>query len=174
MIRPVVGLALASLLLTSCMSFSDRSFRPVTHALQRQLPGLELEKEFSIAVGGTWFNLLDVVAVGVDFDFSKVKRFQLAVYNVATPLDARTLEVERSLMARDPRLSWETVVRVRKEQQQTWIMVGLNEARQRIDAVSVLVLDNEELVLINASGDFQQMLAFAFNPIKDQPGSVNL
>ena len=37
--------------LSSCMSFSDRSMRPVRDSIARQLPEIRLEKEFAVSLG---------------------------------------------------------------------------------------------------------------------------
>ena len=169
----IVVLSLILLLISSCMSFSDRSFKPVKREIVAQLPGLDLRKEFAISIGPVMFNTIDAISIGSEFDFSSIHKVQVAVYEVAYTADLSGLDVERSLMARDPGLSWQTVVKVREDSQYTWIAVGINENKASIEAVSVLSMERGELVLINVNGDLEEMIEFAFNSVKGKRGAVN-
>ena len=155
---------------TGCMSLSDRSFTPVMQEIATQLPELEMRKEFAMSIGSAMFNAIDVIAIGSEFDFSAVDKMQIAVYEVAYGADLSELDVEKSLMARDPTLSWQTVVKVREEDESTWVMVAVNETRNTIEAVSIMVLEQGELVLINVTGELQDMIEFALNPARKAGG----
>ena len=168
-----VLLILLLFFVTGCMSFSDRSFRPVKREISAQIPGLNLRKEFAVSIGSAMFNTIDAITIGSEFDFSSIDKVQVAVYEVAYSVDLTGLDVERSLMARDPALSWQTVVKVRKEGEYTWIAVGINEKKASIEAVSVLAMEQGELVLINVNGELEEMIEFAFNPVKGKRGAVN-
>ena len=57
---------------------------------------------------------------------------------------------------------------MRKEDEQVWVLVGMDLERDSLDAVSVFVLGNDELVLINVDGDLNRMIEFALRPASDQ------
>ena len=161
----VVGLS------TGCMSFSDRDFAPVTDEIVRQAPQLQLRKEFAISIGSALINTVDVLAVGSEFDFSDVDKVQVAVYEIPFDSDLSQFDVEDSLRARDRSLTWETVVKVKESFERTWVLVGINEQRQSIEAVSVLNLELGELVLIHVDGELEQMIKFAFDPVRGERGA---
>ena len=163
-------LSLAIVLLNSCMSFSDRSFNPVKREIRSQIPDLDLEKEFAVSIGPAMFNAFDAITVGSDFDFSSIDKVQIAVYEVDYSADLRELDVEKSLMARDPRLNWQTVVKVKKQGEFTWVVIGIDEGKNSIEAVSILVMEQNELVLINVNGELEEMIEFAFTPVQGHKG----
>ena len=81
------------------------------------MPEIRLEKEMAVAVGGGVFNFLDVINSD-DVELSTVDHLQVAVYKVYP----RGVEVnfsdemfQESLLAKDPTLTWERIVKVREE-----------------------------------------------------------
>lgn len=171
----IAGLFLAqTATMTACMSFSDRSFRPVKNEISKQYPELKLEKDFAVSVGATMFNTIDLFAFGSEFDFSSIDKVQVAVYSVSHVTDLSNLNIEQSLMARDRKLNWQTVAKVREAGQFTWVLVGVNEGRQSIDGVTILVLERNELVMINVRGDLKEMIEFAMKPVKGERGAVRI
>ena len=46
-------------------------------------------------------------------------------------------------------------------------LVGMDLGRNSLDAVSVFVLGNNDLVIINVDGDFDRMIKFALQPASD-------
>jgi hypothetical protein len=169
----LMALFLMLIFTTGCVSFSDRSFRPVKRDIAAQLPELTLKKEFAMSMGSAMFNTIDFITIGSDFDFSSIDKVQIAVYEMKNTSDLRSLDVERSLMARNPDLNWQTVVKVRELDEYTWVMMGLNSDGNRIEALSILVMEQDELVLINVNGELEKMIEFAFEPIQGERGSVN-
>ena len=156
---------------TGCMSFSDRDFAPVTAEIARQAPHLQLRKEFAVSIGSALLNTLDVLAVGSEFDFSDVDKVQVAVYEIPFDSDLSEIDVEDSLRARDRSLTWETVVKVKETYERTWVLVAINEQRQSIEAVSVLNMEQGELVLIHVDGELENMIEFAFDPVRGERGA---
>lgn len=152
--------------LTSCMSFSDRKMRPVRNSIEEQLPEIRLEKEFAISMGGGLFDILDIVTLN-DADLSAMDHVDVAVYSVygrGQEVNFARLNFEETLFAKNRRLTWETIVKVRQEEEQVWVLVGMDLKKDSLEAVAVFVLNQEELVLINVDGDMQQMLEFAMRP----------
>jgi len=159
---------------TGCMSFSDRDFSPVTSEIARQAPQLQMRKEFAISIGSALINTVDLLAFRSDFDFSDVDKVQVAVYEIPFDSDLSKVDVEDSLRARDRSLTWETVVKVKKSWERTWVLVGINEQRQSIEAVSVLNMEQGEMVLIHVDGELEHMIEFAFDPVRGERGAFTL
>lgn len=152
--------------LAACMSFSDRPFRSTRDSIQEQVPDISLEKEFAISLGNSMFSFLDVVSLN-EADISELDHVQVAVYSVESggrEIDFNDIDFSDTLRGRDKNLHWETIVKVRDEGEQVWVLVGMDLSRNSLDAVSVFVLENNELVMINVGGDFDRMIEFALQP----------
>ncbi len=158
---------LALLLLTSCMSFSDRELRPVRDSITAQLPDVTLKKEFAVSMGAGMFHLLDLVTFN-EADLSELDRVRVAVYEIETrrrdPVDLREVNFNNSFAARYPGLNWETIVRVNEQDERVWVLAGMNPRRQVLEAVSVIALEHNELVLVYVDGDFEDLIEFALEP----------
>ena len=173
--RKIIVLTALSLLLVNCVSFSDRAMRPVRNSITSQMPEIRLEKEMAVAVGGGMFNFLDVINTD-DVDLSAVDHLQVAVYQVyprGGEVNFSDEVVQESLLAKDASLTWERIVKVREEDEQVWVFVGINEKDFALEAVSVFVFERDELVMINIDGDLNQMLEYAFEPARGHRGAYN-
>lgn len=156
--------------LTACMSFSDRSFRSARNSLTEQVPDITLEKEFAISIGSGFLGLMNVITMD-QAELSDLDHVQVAVYNVDTGgqrLDFNDIDFSETLHSRGANLHWETIVKVRDEGEQVWVLVGMDLARDTLEAVSVFVLDNDELVMINVDGNLNNMIEFALRPASDR------
>ena len=160
---------------TGCMSFSDRAMRPVRNSISQQMPEIRLEKEMAVAVGGGMFDFLDIITMN-EADLSEVDHLQVAVYQVY-PRGAEanfTDDIfQESLMAKDASLTWERIIRVREDGEHVWVFVGMDLDRQMLEAVSVFVVESEELVLMNMDGDLNALLEHAFSPARGHPGAFS-
>ncbi len=160
-------------LLSNCMSFSDRAMRPVRNSIVEQMPEIRLEKEMAVAVGGGMFDFLEIISDS-EADLSEVDHLHVAVYQVY-PQGGNTRfsdEVfQESLRAKDASLTWERIVRVREQDEQVWVYVGMDMDRQALEAVSVFVVGKDELVLINMDGDLSEMIEYAFEPARGHRGA---
>lgn len=163
------------LLLAGCMSFSDRAMRPVANSIREQLPEIHLEKEFALSVGDGMFNVIDLTTASAAGDLSEMDHVHVAVYKVFSsdqPVDFSALNLEQTLMTRDTRLHWETIVRVRKTDEQLWVLVGMDLQKQTLEEVAVFSLGRDELVLINVDGELEDLLRFAMQPAQEHRGTL--
>jgi hypothetical protein len=128
------------------------------------VPDISLEKEFAISLGNSMLGFLDVLTLN-EADISELDHVQVAIYNVE--LGGQEIDFSDTLRSRGENLHWETIVRVRKEGEQVWVLVGMDLERNSLDAVSVFVLENSDLVMINVDGDFDHMIEFALRPASD-------
>ncbi|PCI76660.1 MAG: hypothetical protein COB20_10050 [SAR86 cluster bacterium] len=155
--------------LTACMSFSDRPFRSARNSIEEQVPNIRLDKEFAISIGNSMLTFLDVVSLN-EADISELDHVQVAVYNVESggqKIDFNEIDFSDTLRSRGKNLHWETIVKVREDGDQVWVLVGMDRSRNSLDAVSVFILENSELVMINVDGDFDHMIEFALKPASD-------
>lgn len=172
-VRILILLVLSSL--TACMSFSDKPLRPVRNSISEQMPEIRLEKEMAVALGGGMFNFLDLITLS-EAELSEVDHLQVAVYEVIPHGLENNFSDEifqRSLQEKDASLQWERIVRVREDGEHVWVFVGMNLREQTLEAVSVFVVESNELVLINVDGGLEELLRFAFEPSRGHRGSYD-
>lgn len=154
---------LCCLSLAACVSFNDDHFDSVEGSLRGQMPDISLKKEMAIGLGSGLFDLLEIVDSS-EADISEVSHVRVAVYQV-TPRRGHTefsdAVFDQALRSQGTELSWERIVRVREETEQVWIFAGLNERRQMLEALTVFVLEENELVLINLNGDLGELIDYA-------------
>ena len=156
--------------LTACMSFSDRSFRATRDSLAEQVPEISLKKEFALSIGNGLLGFLNVVTLD-EADISDLDHVQVAVYSVDSggqPVDFSGVDFSETLRSRGAHLHWETIVKVRDEGEHVWVVVGMNLERDTLEAVSVFVLEKDELVLINVDGNLNRMIEFALQPASER------
>ncbi|MBL4573820.1 MAG: DUF4252 domain-containing protein [Gammaproteobacteria bacterium] len=156
--------------LAACMSFSDSSFRSTRSSIEEQIPYISLEKEFALSIGNSMLSFLDVITLN-EADISELDHVQVAIYNVESAgqeIDFNDIDFSETLRSRGKNLHWETIVKVRKKGEQVRVLVGMDLERNSLEAVSVFVLENSELVMINVDGDFDHMIEFALQPASDR------
>ncbi len=126
-----------------------------------------------IALGGGMFDFLDVITLN-EADLSDVDHLQVAVYQIhprGGNVDFTDAVFEESLMAKDASLHWERIVKVREDDEQVWVYVGMDLENNTLVAVSVFVLEQDELVLINMDGKLNDMLEYAMAPARGHRGA---
>lgn len=160
-----LSVLLCCLSLSACVSFNDDHFDSVEDSLRGQMPDISLEKEMAIGLGSGLFNLVELIDDS-DVDLSRINHVKVAIYQVSPrPGQERFNDAvfNAALHSQNARLSWERIVRVRQEDEQVWIFAGLNERRQILEALTVFVLEESELVLINMDGDLGELIDYALS-----------
>ncbi len=149
--------------LAACISFNDDHFDPLESALSAQMPEITLQKEMAIGLGSGLFDLVDLLDDSAA-DLSKINHVRVAVYEVLPRAGGYRFSdavFSQSLLSQGEDLRWERIVRVRDETEQLWIFAGLNEAEQLLEALTVFVVQDSELVLINLDGGLNELLNYA-------------
>lgn len=160
------------ILITGCMSFTDRPFRSVRDSITTQMPDIRLEKEIGIAMGGGMFDFLDIVTLN-EADLSEIDHLQVAVYSIHPRGEVVEFSDDiflESLAAKNTGLTWDRIVKVKEDHEQVWIYVGMDLQNNSLEALSVFVLEHDELVLINLDGDLNEMIEYAMAPARGHRG----
>lgn len=156
-------IALTTIMLAGCMSFSDRPMRPIRNAILAQNPDITLEKEVAINIGAGMFNFLDAINLeGVNL--SEIDSVQMAVYKVHGRQAVNNFSSQifaAALLEKDAGLYWEQIVRVRDNGENVWVFAGMDLKGNTLDAISVFVMEQDELVLISVGGDIDKMMRYA-------------
>lgn len=157
-------LTLAMILLTTgCMSFNDDHFDGVEASLRAQMPDIHLEKEMAIGFGSGIFDLVDLADTS-PANLSEIDHLRIAVYQVTALRGQKVFAdavFDRALREQGADLEWERIVRVRDDDEQVWVFAGLNTRQQILEAISVFVLDQNELVMMNLDGDLSELIDYA-------------
>ena len=109
------------------------------------MPNISLEKEFAILLGNSMLSFLDVVSLN-EAGFSELDYVQVAVYNAESggqEIDFNEIGFSGMPQSTGKNLHWETLVKVREEGEQVWVLVGMELERNSLDAVSVFILETK-------------------------------
>ena len=156
-------LALSTITLAGCMSFSDRPMRPIRNAILEQNPEITLKKGIAVNIGAGMFNFLGAI----DFDdsnLSEIDSVHMAVYKVHGQKENNKFTSQTfqgALLEKDASLHWEQIVRVRDNGENVWVFAGMDLARNTLEIISVFVMERDELVLISVNGDIKKIMRYA-------------
>ena len=133
--------------------------------LERQLPGASFDKEFEISLGPVSLAFARMVtrlvpdAHDASGYLKNVRKIEVAVYNAhqMPPVDqVKMPERMQSMIEKD---GWETAIRVREENEIVWVMYRTDD--ESVKNVCVVVLNDDELVMVRAEGNLEQLVALA-------------
>jgi len=168
----VIALLLALVVPTGSGCVWTPELARVKDDIERQLPDAHFEKEFSLSLGPIALGLARIVTRLVPDTgdarvyLKDVHRVQVAVYNTSTSTIGNVRMPQRlRRMAED---GWETAIRARQDDGVVWVMYRADE--ESVRELYVVVLDDEELVIVKASGRLERLLARALMESDDIPG----
>lgn len=181
MIRPTCKttfgcILLVALALAGCKE--TPSLASIEWELERQLPGMELERESHIRLGRFAMGLVKSVvrlAAGEDEDdlriLSHVKRVAVATFRVRSlpenPDVAVPYRFERQLAER----GWDVVVRQRDHDEHVWVFYRLDDD-ESIRNLYVVTLDPHELVVVDLEGRLDEIIAEALADDPDELAGI--
>lgn len=163
--------ALAALLLAGCVESS--MVARTRMELEDGLPGASFERQHAIHLGRISTALLKPIALwatrdeGDELTFvRRIRRVDFAVYEVLSFPDSVDGQDLASMERRLGKKGWTPMVRVREEDEITWIFNRENGAGEIRD-LFVVTVDGAEMVMVRVSGKLDQALA---ELIADDPG----
>ncbi|MCP3957981.1 MAG: DUF4252 domain-containing protein [bacterium] len=168
----ILGCALlAALLLTGCKETPSAS--AVKWELERQVPGLSLERESHVRLGRFTMGLAKgILRMLPDEDeedlriISHVRRVDVATYRVVERPEGE-IDIPIRFEQRLADNGWETLARVREDDEQTWVLYHLDDSgKGSIDAMFVVTLDRWELAVVALEGRLDKVIAEA---VADDP-----
>ena len=167
-------LLLTALFLTGCKE--TPSMASIQWELERQIPGIQLEREHHIRLGRFTMALVKKVVRLVDDEdqeelraISHVKRVAVATYRVRSLPEDMDLDVPYRFERKLAKLGWEVVVRQREDDEHVWVFYRLDE-EDSIRNLYVVTLDAYELTVVDLEGRLDQMIAEA---LANDPDELN-
>lgn len=144
--------------LCGCMSFNPRSLREMEAALQHSNPNVDFEPTLKFGVGPLSMNLVDFAFVhDGSVDVSKIRRADVAVYEVKGELDVSAFKVPQGSDSSCPRR--EVILRVMEEDEHVEMAVCIRD--DEITGFSLFVLAPKEVVVIHTRGDLEALISSA-------------
>lgn len=144
--------------LSSCMSFNPRSVRDVEQALLDSNPELRFASSTTFGVGALTLDLVDFAFVHDEgFDLSRISRVDLGLYELEDGFDMAALKLPEYLPQSRGCAQREVIVRVREADEQVLVTACIN--KEKITRLEILVLEPREIVIFNARGDFEALVA---------------
>lgn len=170
-VTAIVALVVTVSLSSSCMWAPELA--KVCRDIERQIPGASFDKQFAITLGPISLAFAKMVtafipdakeARGYLKDVSKI---QVAVYEAERmPAPSRVVMPDRlKSMIED---GWEMAVKARENDSVVWVLYKIDD--DAIRELYVVVLDDQELVLVKASGRLERLVARALLEAKDTRG----
>jgi len=134
-------------------------------AVEQEMPGLELEREFGFTLGRLSLGLLRGLAglAGEDLDeetreiLQGLRRAEVASYVVVRPPDADRQPRLEGLERRYARQGWEKTLSAAQEGELVWVLC-LSGDRGELRGLLAIVLDGDELTVVRLEGDLDAAL----------------
>lgn len=135
--------------------------------LQRQIPQASFEKEFELSLGPVAIGMARMITGMVPDDdahlardiLGDVRHVEIAVYNAHHLPDIRHVQIPERLERMQNKDGWEMAVKVRDNDEVVWLMYRMR--KDTIRDVYVVVLNDEELIMVKATGHLDNLVARA-------------
>ena len=175
--RPAAGLA--SVLLLALVSIACKempSAAAIRWEIERQLPGIDLERETNIRLGRFTMSVIKKIArLAAREDkedlalLSHVRKVNVATYRVhSQPDDLDALDLDDRFERQLADHGWEAIVRVHEDDERTWIFCRYGQG-ESIRNLFVVTLDPYELTVVGLEGRLDRLLAEA---LADNPDGI--
>jgi len=159
----LLALVLAALASPGCLHSGELS--GVRRDLELQMPGSSFEKDVELSFGPVLIGVARLVtAVIPDADEVRpflrgMSRVQIGIYKTEIDsLPALRMPGQLQALLDD---GWETVVRVRENDEAVWVLYRPDG--DKIREVFIVVLNEHELVLVKAKGRLEKLVEAALN-----------
>ncbi len=144
--------------------------------LERHFPGLHLKRESHIRIPRIAMSAVrKLMRLASDEDkedmriISHVKRVNVATYRVLSRPETEPLNVPPRFEERLAKDDWELMIRLRENDEQTWMFTRQGEEEGAITNLYVVALDSHELTVVDLAGRIDRILAEA---LADDPGEL--
>ncbi len=154
-VRSAAIVALAALL-GGCFSFNPRSLRQMEAALLESNPDLEIESTTKFGVGALTIDFVDFAFVhDSHIDLSKISRADIGIYELRHALTADEFTMPQGGDRNCPQR--EVILRINDDHEHVEFAVCIR--KEKITGIAMFALDDRELVVMNARGDFEALVS---------------
>lgn len=166
-LTPIVLVSLLALAGVSSGCLWAPDLAVVRKDIERQLPGVNFDKEIELTLGPISLLFARLVtrmvpdAREASGYLRDVSRIELAVYNADHMPPSHTVTMPEKLKKMRESEGWELAVRVRDDNDLVWVLYRLDD--EVIKELYVVVLGDDELVLVKAEGKLERLVARALS-----------
>lgn len=151
------ALALSALAASGCMMHAS-SLAPLRTEIEDQLPGARFDSQFQLKLGRLSLGLAKKILSAVDDDeelafLRSIHRIEVAVYRTEALPAVRTAAFAIPRERQFRKRGWMKAVEAVDGDTVSWVL--FRQQDERIRAILVGALDDDELVLVKLTGDIQ-------------------
>ena len=156
----ILILSITALLLPGCV-FVSRDFRMTRNDIIKELGDVEVETEVQLQIGPGLLSAgkLAVSIADVDDDvrglLKEIRNVQVGVYKVVNSQDGK-IKIPAKISRKLEKKGYEPMVRVKQRDEAVLVMTKMR--RNRLEALYVIALDREELVLVEVQGRLGKLI----------------
>jgi hypothetical protein len=164
--KPTLFILSITLVVTTC---SGCLWAPeldgVRKDIERQLPGASFHREFALSLGPITLGLARTIvrlvpdAAEVRGYLHDVRSVKVAVYDVTNLPPEFGLKMPRRLVSLVEEDGWEIAAKVSQHNENVWLLYRAED--DSVTDIYVVVLSDDELVLVRARGNIDQLAAKA-------------
>jgi hypothetical protein len=153
-----VVMALPVLLLSGCMSFNPRSLRTMEAALLESNPDLAIESSMKFGIGALTLDFIDFAFVhDPGIDLSRISRADIGIYELQSTLVFKEFTMPQYVTSDRNCPRQDVIVRVWEDDEYMQVVACIRN--DKVTGLAVFVLEPREIVVINARGDFEALIA---------------
>jgi hypothetical protein len=166
MTKPVIILLLLVVagMTTGCLWAPNLAI--VREDLERQIPGVNFDKEIEITLGRLSLTFARLITAFVPDArdahryLRDVNRVELAIYN-AERVITTNVSMPAKLKRMQEQEGWELAVRVRDSSDLVWLLYRIED--ERIKEIFLVVLSDDDLVIVKAQGRLDRLVGYALS-----------
>lgn len=162
--RIMVGVLVTGLctcFLSGCV-FVSVDFRDTKDIITRELGPVDIDTEVQLRIGSGMLSLGRLVASCADVDreamsyLRDIRNVQIGVYKLRNAKRDRPIVIPEKIGKRLARKGYEPMVRTKERDGAVWVMTKIRG--KRLEALYVIALDPEELVLVEVRGRLERLI----------------
>lgn len=170
----VIFISLCFACLGGCFSMNPDSMEHMETALRENNPNLEIESRTTVGVGALILDLIDFVYVeDEELDISKITRAEVGIFELSKAISFEEFKIPTDAFDTAGKCpQWDEVVRVRENDEQILILACVEE--ETISAISVFVLEPQEIIVVNARGNLDAFITSMAERSNGDTGFLNM
>jgi len=146
--------------------------------IERQIPSLRLERESHVRLGRFTLALArKILRLASDDDeedlriVRHLRRVDVATYRVVSMPETGELDLPYRFERRLAEKGWETMVRLREDDEQSWVLYRADE-EGAIRNLYVVAFDEHELIVVDLAGRLDRLIAEALAEDSREVGEI--
>lgn len=162
-IATLMAVVAGTMVTTGCLS--ARTANRVTFALEREIPELELERQFALTLGRVGLAVTRMAMRFADDDLEEeerellrgIRRAEVGIYEVGKGFPRDAEPKLAALSSKFNRQGWYSIIEVRDDGSRTWVF-SKESSEGDLRGLLVIAFEADELVVVRLDGRLQAAL----------------